>query len=532
MRFQSAFTAPHYRAAETGQAILEAGGTASEAMVAAAAMSCALYPHMNSIGGDGFWLISKAEEAPIGIDACGAAALQIDAEAYCHPGAQLAESGGEASLTMAGTVSGWQKALEIDGGGLGLQDLLAPAISAVEQGVEATHSLAQASRKTFTRLGSLQPFANTFLKQGCALQAGDIVSNAPLARTLRQLADRGLKDFYTGEIAAQAAKELAWAGSPLRLEDFHAHRAKLSRPLHLTISRGHLYNLAAPTQGLASLLILGIYDQLSERASSESEHIHLLVEATKQSFIVREQVICDESKLQKPLQAYLDSKCITKLASAISMERAKNWQALERPGDTVWMGAIDRYGTMVSFIQSIYWEFGSGLVLPGSGILWNIRSLGFSLDKAHHNALAPGKKPFHTLNPAYAQLNDGRRIVYGSMGGDGQPQTQACIFSRYVYQGASLPEAVARARWLLGRTWGEPGSSLRLEEELYQQCASKLSRLGHDLYPVADRNELMGHAGAIVSNILGKAIAASDPRSDGCAIVEQEGFDERSTATV
>jgi len=288
------------------------------------------------------------------------------------------------------------------------------------------------------------------------------------------------------------------------------------------ISKGSLYNLDAPTQGLASLLILAIYDQLVDQVTSEAEHIHLLVEATKQAFIIRDQQVTDPTYLSKPLQAWLSDDVVRECASKISFAKAKPWPYVAKPGDTVWMGACDQYGTMVSFIQSIYWEFGSGVVLPSTGITWNIRGKSFTLDATHHNVLAPAKKPFHTLNPAYAQFNDGRRMVYGSMGGEGQPQTQACLFSRHLYQQMSLTDAVTAPRWLLGRTWGDNNNNLRLENQLYKTHGATLQALGHEVTTVTDNNELMGHAGAIMIDINGKAVATSDPRSDGKSLLGEK----------
>ncbi|MEL0628175.1 gamma-glutamyltransferase family protein [Psychromonas aquatilis] len=522
MTYQTSFTAPHYKAAQAGQAILDAGGTASEAMVAAAAMISVQYPHMNSIGGDGFWVISKAGESPIAIDACGASALSIDVDTYRQASDELPESGGKAAITMAGTISGWQQALQLNASGLPLLELLQPAIEAAEQGIEVTDSLVDASEKTFSRLKELANFAELYLKQGKTLQVGDQVTNPALANTFKQLAKAGLDDFYRGELAEKMAEELALVGSPITLNDFHQHQAKVTTPLTVEISKGKLYNLDAPTQGLASLLILAIYDKLADQATTELEHLHLLVEATKQAFIIRDQQITDPDCLQQPLQTFLDQDVINNCAANISLDKALPWPHMAKPGDTIWMGACDQYGTMVSFIQSIYWEFGSGVVLPSTGITWNVRGKSFTLDEQHHNVLAPGKKPFHTLNPAYAELNDGRRLVYGTMGGEGQPQTQACLFSRHLYQDMSLSSSVAKPRWLLGRTWGDSTNNLRLENQLYKQHGAELKALGHDITAVADNNELMGHAGAIMLNTDGKTLATSDPRSDGQSITGEK----------
>src|ERR1041384_4254773 len=155
-------------------------------------------------------------------------------------------------------------------------------------------------------------------------------------------------------------------------------------------------------------------------------------------------------------------------------------------GDTIWMGAADASGLVVSFIQSLYWEFGSGCVLPATGILMQNRGASFSLDPKALNALAPGRLPFHTLNPALAVLSDGRVMAYGTMGGDGQPQTQAALFTRHVLYGEPLEVAVDRPRWLLGRTWGSPHTNLRLESRFDDGLVDRLLSAGHDVEVLAE----------------------------------------------
>ncbi|MGO1296310.1 MAG: gamma-glutamyltransferase family protein [Vibrio sp.] len=512
---QTAFTAPHYLAAQTGQRILDAGGTACEAMVAAAAMITVQYPHMSGLGGDGFWLIAKQGEPPVAIDASGCAAAGAELARYQQRAEGIPESGGAAALTMAGAVAGWKTALEYCHSGLSLPTLLADAIQAAQSGIRVTDSLAFASHKTFARLQDEPHFNQWYLTNSAPLSAGEQIVNATLGNTLAHLAQYGLDDFYHGQLAQQMADDLSAAGSPLQLSDFHDYTARWCKPLTTSISQGQLYNLGAPTQGLASLLILAIYDRLVNDNMVELDHIHCLVEATKQAFIIRDRVITDPQYLPEELQDYLAPEHIQELSQAIDRNQAAPWPHVAKPGDTVWMGACDKDGTMVSYIQSLYWEFGSGVVLPQSGIVWNCRGKGFSLDENHHNVLAPGKKPFHTLNPAYAELHDGRRMVYGTMGGEGQPQTQGCLFSRYIYQGETLQDAVAKPRWLLGRTWGMAKDSLRLEQALYDSIGASLHNMGHDVVAVPNNNEVMGHAGAIITDTNGTAQATSDPRSDG-----------------
>lgn len=518
MKHQVAFTAPHHEAAKVGLAILEQGGTASEAMVAAAAMVSVQYPHMNSIGGDSFWLICEKGKVPVAIDGCGAAAELATIDRYKASATELPDSGGQAAITVAGTVSAWNEALRLNSTGMALGDLLAPAIDAAQNGITVTQSLEDASNKTFARLHAIESFSELFLKQGQSLKLGDVVTNSRLADTFTHLAKNGLDDFYRGELAEKIAQDLETLGSPIRLSDLKAHSAVVGQPLSVETCQGKLFNHDAPTQGLSSLLILAIYDRLAEQVENEADHVHLVVEATKQAFIIRDREIVDPKHLAKPLQSWLVDSVIDSCVKNIDMLRAKPWPYIAKPGDTVWMGATDQYGTMVSFIQSVYWEFGSGAVLPQTGIVWNNRAKSFSLVRNHPNCLAPNKKPFHTLNPAYAEFKDGRRMVYGTMGGEGQPQTQACLYTRYTYQQKQLARSIAEPRWLLGRTWGDDTHQLRLEQSLYESLGDALTAKGHDIKSVTDNNELMGHAGAIVLNSDGEADAASDPRSDGLGV--------------
>jgi gamma-glutamyltranspeptidase/glutathione hydrolase len=182
------------------------------------------------------------------------------------------------------------------------------------------------------------------------------------------------------------------------------------------------------------------------------------------------------------------------------------------------MGAADASGLVVSYIQSLYWEFGSGCVLPATGMLMQNRGASFSLDPNSLNALAPGRQPFHTLNPALAVLDDGRIIAYGAMGGDGQPQTQAAVFTRHVLYRVPLADALARPRWLLGRTWGSAITSLRMEDGFDGNVIDRLLEAGHDVEVLAERHsDTMGHAGAVILDRSGALEGGHDPRADGGA---------------
>lgn len=523
---QIAFTAPHRGATNAGTRILEQGGTAIEAMVAAAASIAVEYPHMNGMGGDGFWLISEPNKPPIAIDACGTAAQNATLDYYQNM-QSIPSRGPKSALTMAGAVSGWEKALQISQQwqpNMALANLFDTAINQAQWGIEVTQSMHDASLKTFDDLSGMPHFEQFLIKEK-ALKKGKILKLPKLAKTLQLLAKNGLKDFYQGEIANMLASDLAAAGSPIQLSDFQQYRANIIEPISVTTSKGKLYNLPAPTQGVASLIILALYDKLYERykdtllasTDSELEMVHLLIECTKQAFIKRNAYVTDASRLSVELSALLSDASIDSMLQNIRADVASPWPHTAEHGDTVWMGACDSQGRMVSYIQSLYWEFGSGVVSPSTGIVWNNRGTSFSLEKNHLQQLAPGLKPFHTLNPAFAELNDGRRMSYGTMGGEGQPQTQAALFSRYVYHNMPLDKAIASGRWLLGRTWGDESNNLKIENDLAQRIGDRLSERKHEVAIVDPCNELMGHAGAIVLDKNGTAIAATDPRSDGKA---------------
>ncbi|BDX06524.1 gamma-glutamyltransferase family protein [Planctobacterium marinum] len=516
------FTAPHSAATEAGSEILQQGGTAIEAMVAAAATIAVVYPHMNGLGGDGFWLISEPGKAPVAIDAAGCAAQNATPEFYAEQ-QTIPSRGALAALTMAGAVSGWQKALEISAGWQGaipLQSLMSNAINHAKTGIEVTQSLEDASRKTHPDFKAFSEFTKTFLFDGAVLKKGHTLKLAQLGNTLSQLADSGLNDFYQGDIAQALAHDLSAAGSPINIEDFQSYKAKLVQPLSVDTSIARLYNLPAPTQGLASLMILALFDRVKQQANSEAEAIHLLVECTKRAFIVRNATIGDAQRLKQAQQDWLKYDYLDQLVSDISLNNPLPWPHEAKPGDTIWMGACDNQGRMVSYIQSLYWEFGSGIVSGQTGIVWNNRGTSFSLQPDSLQYLQPGLKPFHTLNPAYAQYHNGNRMVYGTMGGEGQPQTQAALFSRYSWLNRSLSEAVAEPRWLLGRTWGDVSHNLKIEDNLGESVIKELKDKGHDIALAPALSEMMGHAGAVHLDTKNNVTAATDPRSDGKAIAK------------
>ena len=514
--------APHHLAAQAGASVLRDGGNAIEAMVAAASTIAVVYPHMNGLGGDNFWLLYTPGRDPVGIDACGAAAGQADIAFYRSKGhVEIPGRGPLSALTVAGAVSGWQKALSISGsewgGTLPLSRLLEDAVQLARHGVPVTGTLATNTKDKLAELKDQPGFADAFLVGGEPPAEGDRHQQPALADTLSSLAETGLDTFYRGRIARSIAADLERVGSPIRRSDLERHDALVVKPLSLELAGHRVFNMPPPTQGLASLMLLGIFARLGVETPEGFDYIHSLVEATKQSFKVRDRYLTDPEYMTVDPASFLVPDHLDKLADAVDPTTALPWPEAEPGGDTVWLGAIDSQGRAVSFIQSIYWEFGSGVVLPETGITWQNRGTSFRLDPGHHNHLVPHRRPAHTIQPALAQLSDGRTMVYGTMGGEGQPQTQAMIFSRYAMYGQDIQGVINAPRWLLGRTWGVEKTNLRIEDRFPAETLDWLRTAGHDVEVIGPYEEIMGHAGAIVLHPDGLMEGAADPRSDGTA---------------
>jgi gamma-glutamyltranspeptidase len=512
--------APHSGAVEAGRAILAEGGNAIEAMLAMAAAIAAAYPHMNHIGGDGFWLIREPSGRVRAIMAAGPAGQQAKPELY-RDYETIPTRGPLAALTVPGAIGGWMLALEAAqtlGGRLPLDVLLTPAIAQARNGYAVTRSQTRLTQEHFSELKDVPGFADVFLIDGQVPALGAMLKQEALAETLAHLARAGLDDFYRGDVGREIAADLERIGSPLARNDLERYRATFAEPLRVTLPSGAVYNTDAPTQGVVSLMIIALFARLGVTEAEGFDHIHGLVEATKRALRVRDRVVTDPKHLPNALERYLDDRYLAGEAMKIDRKRAAPWPLAAGAGDTIWMGAADTSGLVVSYIQSLYWEFGSGCVLPRTGVLMQNRGASFSLEAGALNYLAPGRLPFHTLNPALAVLKDGRVMAYGCMGGDGQPQTQGAVFTRYVSFDEPLDVALDRPRWVLGRTWGAPRTALRLESRIDGNLIDRLSAAGHDVGILSEPySDVMGHAGAVVLHPDGSCEGAHDPRADGGA---------------
>ncbi|MFT4300422.1 MAG: gamma-glutamyltransferase [Desulfovibrio sp.] len=528
-------TSPNYLASQAGLEILRKGGTAVDAAIATASTLAVVYPQMCTLGGDNFWLIYNAKTGELkALNASGRSGEKATIDFYKSKGVSKIPSRGYlAANTVPGVVSGWGAAYEYSKEGmkspLRWKDLLASATDYADKGFPVSTSLAFWSKintnpadSEFRNLQRFDAFRKTYLHaDGSPYTVGQVMRLPELAGTLRQLADKGSKEFYTGDIAKRIVADLQANGGLLTLSDFAAHKADWVKPIYADYRGYKAANFPPNTQGMASLEILNVLNNFDVKAMGEgtADYYHALIEATKEAFADRDKYLSDPDFVKIPLDYLLSPQHGKDQAARIRMDKAaENLTPLDPKGDTIWLGVVDSDGNAVSLIQSIYHDFGSAIVAGGTGVLLQNRGSFFSLDPSHVNHLEPRKRTFHTLNPAML-LKDGKPfLVYGTMGGEGQPQTQAAIVTRVVDFGMTPQEAISAPRWLYGRTWGAASNDLKLEGRIPKNVADELHRRGHPVRSVEDYTDTMGHAGAILVDQASKVLqGATDPRGDGLA---------------
>ena len=522
-------TSPHALASAAGRTVLQQGGNAIEAAIAIAAMLCVTMPHFTGLGGDGFWLIAdgaQGDASPLAVSGIGQAARRLPSALL--DGAAIAMRGPTSALTTAATVAAWEAAYRVSrdtwGGTLSWASLLAPAVAAAEDGFAVSRSQDFWYAYRASEMGDAATwhgFAQTFLPGGRAPVSGDRFRQPALAQTLRRLADGGARDFYEGELASRMAKGLQAAGSPITQDDLAATRVHVSPALTMPYGDGVLATLPPPTQGVTTLQIMGILARLGLRdcAHGSATYYHRLVEAVKQAFIDRDRFVADPEYADVPVAEMLSDAHLTAAATRIDDHAALDWPHRFREGDTVYFAATDAAGRAVSVLQTIYFDWGSGVMAGDTGVLWHNRGAAFRpLGSAHPNALMPGKRPFHTLNPGI-YLEGGRpRLLYGTQGADGQPQTLCALLTRLIDYGLNPYEALSQPRFLLGRTFSDSRDNLKLERDAGDDVFAALTQRGHALAALPSHSPLAGQAGVIAIAADGWATGAHDPRSDGAAL--------------
>jgi gamma-glutamyltranspeptidase/glutathione hydrolase len=517
---------PHALASEAGCNAFRRGGNALDAAIAAAVTIAVVYPHMNGIGGDNVWLVYDAGRGQLrALNAIGRSAAAVDLEIYASRfGAAIPPRGGAAALTVPGVVSGWWEAhaysRDVMGSPVRWAALLQEAVGHAREGFAVSpgqRRVTAAARDLFA--GAPDPDVRRTLwplYHPARLDAARFVQR-DLGATLALVAEHGPEEFYRGGLARRLVEGAARAGSPLAPADLAEHRVDWVEPLRVSYRGGEAASFPPPTQGFAALAILSLLEGFDVATIDDADHVHLAVEATKLALEDRERYLTDPAVADVPVARCLDPGRLARRRARIAPRAAMAADTRPAGGDTIAIVAADGAGNAVALIQSLYHEFGAGIVAGDTGVLLQNRGAFFSLDARHPNRLAPRKRTAHTLIPSM-YLVDGRpRFVYGTMGGDGQPQTQAALVTRVIDRGLSPQAAVEAPRWLFGRTWGETSRSLRLEGRFAPGVAGELHRRGHDVHVVEDWSDLMGHAQMIRLDP-GGLVGASDPRADGAAL--------------
>ena len=514
---------PHALASAVGAQILSDGGHAVDAAIATQAALSVVYPHMTGLGGDAFWLIYDAQTGAVqGLNGSGRSAQVATIDCYTRQGlTAIPQRGPRAALTVPGAVDSWAQAHQRFGQ-LDWATLLQPAIALAESGYPVTGSQTHWTRRDRDYLQQYAPAPCPFLPQGTVPAAGTTITNLDLAHTLRQLADRGAAAFYQGAIAAHITDYLASVGGLLTMDDLTAHQSDWVEPLETTYRGYRVMQMPPNSQGFTVLSMLNLIESfdLNQLGADSVDYYHLMIEATKLAFADRDRWLTDSEFADIPLQQLISKPYSAQRRELIQMEKARLAIAPPVGGDTVYTAVTDAAGNAVSMIQSVYFDFGAAVVVPGTGFVLQNRGCFFALDATQVNCLAPRKRTFHTLMPGLVLHPTGQPyLVLGTMGGEGQPQTQLALLTRLLDFGFAPQAAITAPRWLWGRTWGEAETGLTMEGRIESAIRRALQARGHPVTVAPDWTEKMGHAHVIrcSDDPMGYE-GAFDPRSDGAAI--------------
>lgn len=497
----------HPLAVQAASEILDRSGTAADAAVAAAAVLNVVDPRSTGIGGDAFALYwPNGTLTPVGLAAAGSAPAAMTVDAIRRAGHVTMPSDGPWSVTVPGSVAGWE-ALLSRFGRLSLGDVLAPAIRAAREGFRVTPTIAEEWRTADAKLRSDEASAFVYLPLGRSPHAGELFFNPDLASSLEEIASEGCATFYKGRLAAAIEAAVEAAGGPLTADDL----ANWSGPEWLDPIKGRyrdfdIYEIPPPGQGIVALMALAVCDRLDLRDPVDREHA--AIEAVKLAFADAMSYVADPEVVSVATDALLSNDYLSARADQVDMASASIGRP-GRPGDTVYVAVADQAGNVCSFIQSLYEGFGSGLTVSGTGIVLQNRASNFVLDPDHPNCVAPGKRPYHTIIPALLGRDEEFYACLGVVGGFMQPQGQMQIIRRLVDDGAHPFDAVSAPRWRHIRD-----RTVAFEPDFDREMVSSLEGRGHEVEELG-RFEA-GGAQLIVRSSSGY-IGASDPRKDGVA---------------
>jgi len=513
-------------AAQAGVQILERGGNAIDAAIAANAVMGLVEPQSNGIGGDLFAIVYDAKRGTLhGLNSHGWAPRALTPAVLTGRGLTAMPATGIHTVTVPGTVAGWEK-LRARLGTLPLRDLLAAAILYAEEGFPVTDVIAAHWASLTEKLAAEPSAATTYLPRGETPRAGQIFRNPDLARSLRLIADRGRAGFYEGPTAEAILEISRERGGTMTAADLTEFEPEWVEPISTTYRGWSVYELPPSTQGIAALIMLNLMETfpLGEYGFHSAQGLHVMIEAKKLAYADMLRYVGDPRLAQVPVAALLDKGLAAQRAGLIDAERAARHvepSVLDRVttpvgGDTIYLCAIDRHGTIVSLIQSVFEGFGTAMVPRGTGFSLQNRGALFTLDPASPNVLAPRKRPLHTIIPAFMEKGD-TRIGFGIMGGFNQAQAHAQFVANIVDHGLDIQQALEAGRFTKPTF---DGADVKIEALVPQVVRDELAALGHEVITIPPRTNTFGHGQAVMSDGSGVHYGASEPRHDGSAIPE------------
>ncbi len=506
-------------AAQAGLTMLQAGGTAVDAAIATAAMMTVVEPTSNGIGSDAFAIVWDGSKLH-GYNGSGRAPAGLTLDCVRTAGHTTMPASGWLSVTVPGAPRTWAD-LHQRFGKLDFAQVLAPAIATAREGYPVTPVIAGlwasgAGHQRLRKGPEYEPWWDTFASEGRQPGAGDIWRSEAHARSLERIAATKSDDFYQGELAARIAEFAAETGGVITEADLAAHRGTWVEPISTRYDGYEVHEIPPNGQGLAALMALNILEdeafQLARMPRESLKAYHLQIEAMKLAYADAHRYIADPEKADVPIQGLLAKEYAARRRTLIG-ERAQARKAGEpQRGGTIYLCAADQAGMMVSYIQSNYNGFGSGVVVPGTGIALQNRGFGFRLDESHPNVLAPGKRPYHTIIPAFLTKN-GRAVgPFGVMGGHMQPQGHVQVVLNTVDWEMNPQAALDAPRWMV-----TGGLEVLVEHAVGGDIVEGLQSLGHEVQVAPYGAAGFGRGQIIWRLPNGALVAGSEPRADGCA---------------
>ncbi len=506
-------------ASQSGLAILRQGGNAADAAIAAAAVLNVTEPASTGIGGDCFALYFDAKRRRISaLNGSGRAPMALSLPELRSKGYTMIPERSPHAVTVPGAVAGWHDLLRRHGT-MTLKQVLVDAIAYARDGypVHPVFGAAWAATADFLRSS---PHTEDYLPDGDAPQIGQMVKLPSLAHTLEMIAEGGPEAFYTGPTAEAIVSTLQSLGGVMTLDDLKQHTSTWGDPISVNYHGIEVFEHPPNGQGLAALLAMNIASgwPLAEMEWDSPERLHLMIEAMRLAFADARHYIADPAAIPVPVAELLSPHYAARRRALVSAERAMQPPAYGLPSagsDTVYLTAVDGEGNACSFINSLYFGWGTGIVAKGTGVFLQSRGAGFSLEPQHPNALAGGKRPYHTIIPGMA-LKDGELWAsFGVMGGFMQPQGHFQVISAMVDDNLNPQETLNRPRFCLED--GTGSSILALEEGIPVATMARLAELGHSVRPVSGRGRGVFGDGQIIRRDAesGVLLGGSDPRKDG-----------------